>query len=327
MPVLSPTRRHLAGLLGAASALQLVAPSLAWGQAQLATADPAPQPPPPVSGLEPDQDPTKVAAERNPFEQLTVPVSVNGQGPFVFLVDTGANTTCISQKVAQALSLPPGPTLHVHTVVGVKPRASVSVDELRIGTRTRKRVRIPSLPIVGMDVDGVLGVDWLKGQRLVLGFQSKSLEITRSKSDVSSQGQVVVPARRKSGQLTIVDADLNGQPISAMLDSGSQLSVGNAALRQLVLNSELGRREKPTMINVVSLTGESFTADQRYLPFIRLGGLQMGNVPVAFADVHVFKLWNLVEKPALVLGMDILAQFETVAIDFGRSFVRFDLSA
>ena len=42
--------------------------------------------------------------------------------------------------------------------------------------------------------------------------------------------------------------------------------------------------------------------------------------------MHVFDLWGLRDKPALVLGMDLLAQFDTVALDFGRSQVRFDLS-
>jgi hypothetical protein len=47
---------------------------------------------------------------------------------------------------------------------------------------------------------------------------------------------------------------------------------------------------------------------------------------VAFADVHVFDLWKLRDRPAVVLGMDLLTQFDLVALDFGRSAVRFDLS-
>jgi hypothetical protein len=42
--------------------------------------------------------------------------------------------------------------------------------------------------------------------------------------------------------------------------------------------------------------------------------------------MHVFELWGLKDTPALVLGMDLLTQFDTVALDFGRSQVRFDLS-
>ena len=49
-------------------------------------------------------------------------------------------------------------------------------------------------------------------------------------------------------------------------------------------------------------------------------------MPTVWADMHVFELWGLKETPALVLGMDLLTQFDTVALDFGRSQVRFDLS-
>ena len=52
-------------------------------------------------------------------------------------------------------------------------------------------------------------------KRLVLDFAARTLEITRSKRETSIEGRVLVPARRRMGQLTIVDADLNGQRISA----------------------------------------------------------------------------------------------------------------
>ena len=42
-----------------------------------------------------------------------------------------------------------------------------------MGPRNRRKVRAPALPIKGSDVDGVLGVDWLKGQRLVLDFKGR----------------------------------------------------------------------------------------------------------------------------------------------------------
>ena len=55
-----------------------------------------------------------------------------------------------------------------------------------------------------------------------------------------------------------------------------------------------------------------------------LGGLHLGNVQVTYADMHVFDIWGLKDTPALVIGMDLLTQFEQVALDFGRSKVRFD---
>ncbi|MFC3076877.1 retroviral-like aspartic protease family protein [Phenylobacterium terrae] len=302
-------RREAIGLLAAAAAF---APSLVRAQA-------APSAP---SADEVHED-TSVPTLDTPALQVTAPIFVDGQGPFQFLVDTGANISCIATALAEQLGLPPGPLVKVNTVAGSRRRQSVLVDRLQVGARTHRRVRAPVLPVTGLKADGVLGVDWLKGQRLVLGFAEDKLEITRSKADKPSEKSVIVPARRKSGQLTIVDADLSGERISAIVDSGSEVSLGNFALR------ELARRKDKTFkpgapVGLISVAGERFEGEAGFLPWVRLGGLQMGAVPVVYADSHVFRLWELERSPALILGMDILRQFDAVALDFGRSNVRFD---
>ena len=314
MLVGSQTRRLALGRLAAAGGLVFAAPQIAFGQV------------PAIQALEPDEPPTSIAITRELFEHITAPVMINGQGPFRFMVDTGANISCVSGRLAQQLALPRGRELQVNTVVGRRTRPSVTIDRLQIGTRVRKRVEAPVLPMTDFDIDGVLGIDWLKGQRLVMGFAGNTLEITKSRREDSAKGRVVVPARRKSGQLTIVDADLSGKDISAMIDSGSQFSLGNNALRQVIEKIDPKARERVTKVGMISIAGEAFNGDQLYLPFLRLGGLTLGNVPVVFSDMPIFRLWDLHETPTIMLGIDLLTQFETVSVDFGRSAVRFDIA-
>ena len=273
----------------------------------------------------PNEDPTRVGAGRDHFEHMLAPVTINGQGPFQFLLDTGANVSCVSRALVDRLMLPSGEVQRVHTVVGVHDRPGVLLDHLQVGQRSRKAVLAAALPLTD-DLDGVLGVDWLKGQRLELGFKAKSLAITRSRDDVSVNGSVVVPARRRLGQLTIVDADLSGKHISAMIDSGSQMSMCNTALRDLLIetNGRKGIVTTSQRVRLESLIGEGFWGEMLYVPFMRLGGLRMGNVPVVCSNAAIFELWGLKDKPAVALGMDLLTQFDTVALDFGRSQVRFD---
>jgi hypothetical protein len=314
---MSPTRRYAALGLAAAGVAALPA-SQALAQSQQ-----------PIVEL-PDEDfpNTQLALKESRFEHMLAPVGVNGQGPFNFLLDTGANTSCVSNKLMEKLSLVAGETARVHTVVGVRDRPIVTLDELQVGPRNRKRVRAPALPIKGSEVDGVLGVDWLKGQRLIMDFKQRSMQITKSQHDNSEPGKVVVvPARRRHGQLTIVDADLSGKRISAIIDSGAQGTLCNGKLRDLVRAAEArkgGKAEPPRVVRMETLAGESFVGESVFLPFLRLGGLHLGNVPVTYADMHVFDIWDLKDTPALVLGIDLLSQFEQVALDFGRSQVRFD---
>ena len=282
-------------------------------------------PPPAELPDVPNEDPIEVGASRDLFEHLLAPVTINGQGPFQFLLDTGANGSCISRALVARLMLPAAAGVRVRTVVGNHDRPGVLVDRLQVGDRSRKDVQVAALPLTD-SLDGVLGVDWLKGQRLELGFKARSVAITRSRDDVPAKGTVVVAARRRLGQLTIVDADLSGRRISAMIDSGSQMSMCNSALRDLLIetNGRKGIVTTSQRIRLESLVGETFWGEMLYLPFMRLGGLQMGNVPVVCSDAQIFELWGLQGKPAVALGMDLLTQFDSVALDFGRSQVRFD---
>jgi hypothetical protein len=271
-------------------------------------------------------DPTRVGAGRDKATRLVAPVRINGQGPFDFMVDTGANRSCMSIALAEQLALAPGPQVSLHTVVSTRMRNSVQVDRLQVGTRSQRNVNVPVLPIPASEAQGVLGVDWLKNRRLLLDFRGKSLEISAPKTETSSLNKVVVPARRRSGQLTLIDADVGGRPISAMIDSGSELSIGNGALRRLMPAQGASERARMQRVEMSSLVGEKFSGDLLYVPFMRLGGLTLGNVPVVFAETHVFNLWDLHDKPAIILGMDLLTQFTAVALDFGRSTVRFDIA-
>jgi predicted aspartyl protease len=313
------SRRDAAlGLLsGAAAALPL---AQAWAQ---------PHEPPVLETPDTEEPPTLLGAEKDKFEHLMAPVAINGQGPFNFILDTGANVSCISHELAERLQLAPAGSAPVHTMVGVRSRPSVLIDTLKVGARDRRSVRAPAMAFYGPQVDGVLGVDWLKGQRLVLDFRRKSIEITKSRSEISTSSRVIVPARRRWGQLTIVDADLSGHRISAMIDSGAQATLCNTPLYNLVnrLEARSPTKRPRDKVYLETIAGEPFTGEMFYLPFLRLGGLQLGNVPVVYSDAHVFDLWGLKETPAIVLGMDLLTQFESVALDFGRSEVRFDIAA
>ena len=317
---MSPTRRGAA--LGLLSAGALAVP-LTRAAAR------APAETPQTELPDADEPPTELATQQSRNDHMMAPVGINGQGPFSFLLDTGANISCVSRRLAEELNLVSTEQTRVHTVVGVRARPIVKLDLLQIGPRNRRNVRAPALPIKSPEIDGILGVDWLKGQRLTLDFKGRKMEITKSRSDRDEPGRaVVVPARRRKGQLTIVDADLSGKPISAIIDSGAQGSMCNRLLRDMVRREEQASgtvdRSAPEVVMMETLAGESFTGETVFLPFLRLGGLRLGNVPVTFAEMHVFDVWGLKDTPALLLGMDLLSQFEKVSLDFGRSAVRFD---
>ena len=264
--------------------------------------------------------PTTLAAVADIYRRMTVPIGVGVAGPFAFIVDTGANQSVISIELATRLGLGIGPVESLNGVAGVQ-MAPTTVADLHISGRTEKGVVMSVLPAKDIGGDGMLGLDRLEGRELTLDFRGRALRIAVSQPLKHDSMIVAVKARRRDGQLTLVDANLAGIPLVAFLDSGAQNTIGNKALRAMAYARSPTSRWFETPI--ISVTGQTILAEMADLPYLRIGGLSLPNWPVAFADLHTFHMWNMIDKPAILIGVDILSRFQTVCLDFARDEVRF----
>lgn len=77
--------------------------------------------------------------------RVVAPVTVNGQGPFRFIVDTGANRSVLSQALAQRLGLSANGVGDVHSVHGVTPAPLVPVRSLSYGQLSLGSAEMPML--------------------------------------------------------------------------------------------------------------------------------------------------------------------------------------
>jgi predicted aspartyl protease len=266
--------------------------------------------------------PTNLRTVADLYKRMTCQVQVAGQGPFPFVVDTGANQSVISSELAAQLGLALGPVEPLNGVAGVQMTATASAA-LQVGARPAEPVTFSVLPAAAIGGAGMLGLDRLEDQMLTLDFRGERLVIEPSRHASRDPSDVAMKAERRDGQLTLVDADVAGIPVIAFLDSGAQDTIGNPRLRELAL----ARTNKSdwTTVSVLSATGQTISAEMADLPALRVGGLRLPIWPVAFADLHTFELWGLTRRPAILLGVDILSRFDYVAMDFARSEVRFRL--
>jgi hypothetical protein len=265
--------------------------------------------------------------------RMTAPVYVNGKGPFPFVIDTGANRSVIATEVAGGCRLPTDGTAPMHGIAGEEPATLVKVSSLRVGEVTSGGLRLPQLPRARLGADGLLGVDMLRDRRIRLDYKAAHFEITPSGGASLGRGSgsrltdplgpVTVSAHYRFGQLVIFDAVAAGQPVTAFLDSGSQVTVGNLALRRAILQAhpELSSHFVPT--ELLSATAQKAPAELAALPDLRLGGQQITNLVAAFADLHIFDLWELRDRPTILVGVDVLRRFDQVVLDFGRREVSF----
>jgi hypothetical protein len=319
MMILAALAACLAGAPNAGSPVQ-AAPS-----APVAQAAPAPLP---LASLDDTLDVSGDAmSAREIRSRLTLPVTVNGTGPFRFLVDSGADRSVVGRRLSDTLGLLPQHCLRLHGTAGTTLVPAVRVRSLRVGNGALENLLLPALPDAAIGADGVLGIDALAGQRLKLDFEARTitLEDARRREAITGEaGDIVVTARRQRGQLILAAASSAGTRMLAVIDTGAEVTVGNAALRARIVGRNGGGGEQITLIGV---TGDQITADLVIVPELTIGGLGFRNVPIAFTDAPPFALFGLTETPAVLLGTDVLQAFRRVTLDFRRRKVRFSLRA
>ena len=281
-----------------------------------ARADPAA---PSEDALEPVPD-AVFAASVDLADRMAVPVMVNGRGPFPFVIDTGANRTVVSDALAAQLGLPPSGSLQIRAAMGMARTGSVRVASLAVGRRRLLDLQAPVLEAGNLGALGMLGIDAVSDQRLVMDFRKKQMVLTQTVRREADPGTLVVQAKSKYGQLLLVDSEAEGIPLYVIIDTGSEVTIGNSAMRAFLA------RRRATREDLVDVAGGTAKVDLGQLPELRVGKVIVRNQQVAYADLFVFEHLGLHGKPSMLLGMNTLRQCAKVSIDFPAREVRFLLA-
>ena len=314
-------------------ALRMAAAALfAWvsqAACPAAAADHGP-PPPPVAPAPAELGPlfaTPTTADA--IGRVVAPVYVNGQGPFRFMVDTGANRSVLSPHLARALGIDVSgaPRQLVHGVTGAEDAPVVNAGELRFGRVTRRGLAMPVLSNhIHANADGMLGADQMINARLLIDFKHNRIEISDTAQRATPSTYTVLPAQMRFGQLPLVTARIGRVTVRAVIDTGAERSLGNVALRR-ALEANRTRLQSEGMTWVSGAVGADALAELVWAPHLELAGVAIERLPILFADTHFFQIWDLEDEPALLIGMDVLGQLDTLVIDYRRQQVGFRMPA
>jgi predicted aspartyl protease len=254
-------------------------------------------------------------------ERLTVPVRIGTHGPFQFMIDTGSQNTVVSTGVATTLGIPIGAKAKLTGVAGSEMVDTIEIDEIGLGKRSYYSVLAPLLERADIGADGIVGLDSLQGQRVQIDFKRGLMAVADARSLGGNRGyEIVVTARRRSGQLIMADAVIDGIKVQVVIDTGSDTSIGNRALQY-----KLSKRGLNGQVELRSVTGQTIIADIGLGRNLKIDQVNFGNVMIAYADSPHFKALGLADKPALFLGMRDLRQLDRVAIDFATRKIYFDV--
>ena len=255
--------------------------------------------------------------------RIIVPVQVNGQGPFQFLLDTGANRTVLTPRLVERLGLQVShdDTVSMSGVTGALVVPTVWVERISAGDLVLENQRLPVAYALGNDVDGVLGVDGFANKRVLVDFVHHKVEIRASRSVVALPNVKRARTSFKFGLLMITPGTVGRVRINAVIDTGSEHTLGNRALHDaLHLQEEANQSD---MTEVIGQTLAKQLGARHQVQNVIVADTQTKLVNVVFGDFYMFKLWELDKEPTLVVGMDLMGALDALVIDYGRKEVQF----
>jgi predicted aspartyl protease len=277
-----------------------------------------------VSGV-PDIDKTTQTEDvrfKDRDNRMTVPVRLSGAGPYQFLVDTGADRSAISNDLVVRLKLAMAGGAELHSLSGISTIKTARIHDVQLTRTAERSIDAAVLDSEHMGADGIVGVDLLRSQRVQFDFEKQTMSIVPAAAPdfAREPDTIVVRAKRKNGRLVVTDAVANGERLTVVLDTGSQVSIGNQALRQRLLRSNLVPVER--RVELESVTGQKIIGEYMMVRELTIGGIGLTNLAVVFTDAHTFKQLKLDRKPALLLGMNAIRAFKKVSIDFANKKFR-----
>ena len=253
--------------------------------------------------------------------RMTVPVRIGEDGPYHFVIDTGSQSSVVSTDLAMRLAIPLAGKARIIGVAGTQSVDTAMIGAFGLGRRTLNDLEVALLEASNIGADGIVGIDGLQQQRVLLDFEKNQMAVGSARSLGGNSGfEIVVTAKRRQGQLIMTNALVDGIRTDVIIDTGADTSIANRALQRA-----LGNRAAYQQVTLRSVTGDDIVADLGFPRKLSIDEITITDLLVAYADTPVFAVLDLERRPAMMLGMRELRLFKRIAIDFDKRKVYFDL--
>jgi predicted aspartyl protease len=267
-------------------------------------------------------EPRYVAPTRHDrIGRIWAPVMIDGKGPFRLVLDTGATHSVVTSDVASALGVNPGDRgeVQLRGVTGVARVPTIPVRTLEVGDLLIEPATLPIIADAMGGADGILGNEGLMDKRIVIEFQRDRITIAHSRRQHASQGFTTLQVHFGVDGLLMVDAHVGLIRTAAVIDTGAQRTLGNLALQRALGDQ---RRRDVKLSQVFGATQVEQDGASLSSPGITLGSATIEGANIVYGDYSIFEHWGLANKPALIIGMDVLGLLDTLVIDYERREVQ-----
>jgi hypothetical protein len=208
------------------------------------------------------------------------------------------------------------PSIILDGITGTTQVSFVRIDRLQAGELT---IESTALPVVWAPVmagaDGILGAAGITEKSLLIDFQRNRVTISHRVEAAVRASSMKVHAERLAGGLITLETRIGGLPVRAVIDTGAERTLGNLALRD-ALKARRTRGVLAAMTSVYGATQDVESGEIQIVPPIVIDSLRITDVAMVFGDFHIFKVWGMQDRPAMIIGMDVLGTAASLSIDF-----------
>lgn len=261
--------------------------------------------------------PIRIAASGH----ATVPV-VGSFGEHQFVIDTGAEGSAIYEDFANTHAIPDAGSMELQGQTGASSLATASIEALTLDGVRKGPIEAVKLPprTDGVPLAGIVGLD-------VFGDRTLDFDLPRQRVALLAPGQVPsglltnpVGATPTAGELLTVPVRIGSVTATAVIDTGARKTRINWNLARLLGIAPEDLSAGDTIYgatNVALETGATEVQD------VHLGDRHLAVAPVLVADLNVFEVFGVADRPAVILGMDWLLETRMV-VDFPGRQVWFE---
>jgi len=181
-------------------------------------------------GLGSQSRPAELAFALDPQGAVIVPVTIQGLGPFPFMLDTGSTHSVISEDVVRRLGVSAVARSRLQTSTGSATVPIVEIASAEVGGAVAPRLQASvltklDLKVAGEDIAGVLGQDFLSARHFTLDYAHRRLtwDDLPGPSERSDESRLIrLPLVEDEGRFVVHTwQQYCGGTLRLVLDSGS----------------------------------------------------------------------------------------------------------
>ncbi|MCE9523371.1 MAG: retroviral-like aspartic protease family protein [Alphaproteobacteria bacterium] len=250
-----------------------------------------------------------------------VMLTVNGKGPFLFMIDTATSHTVFTPALAARLHLPrlPGAEFDVVTASGAVRSHFYRVEEMAMAG-----VTVEGVPAVVIDLPdalgimGALGADFLSNFTIDLNLPVQTVTLYPQYAQVRAPGLQRLRGTLNAHGFIVVPARVSNILVAAVFDSGAQFTVANSRVAAYARGVGVSMVERTVESKVTDAGRQKRFAFSYDFDRIGLGPTSWQLPRIMISDMRVFDQIGLGNQPAIFIGMDLM-NGRRIVIDYANA--------